>query len=602
MQAQIPKRENIPQAHKWHIEDIYSNDQLWEADFNHLNDSYVTLGSYAGTLGDSAGRLADYLILKDKLSLLLEKLYVYANQKSHENLDNNLYQDLTSRISALSTRFYSTIAYEGPELLQLPEEKLLNFIKENANLAVYGHYLKDIIRQKSHTLSKDMEELMASANDMAGTSSNVFSMLNNAELKFPIITDDQGNPTTITHGRFISLLENKDRRVRKDAFTAFYKTYFNYRNTFAALYSGNLKKDLFFREARRYPSSLAMHLDANNIPVAVYEQLINTVREHLPLMHQYVALRKQLLQLDEIHMYDLYTPIVGDVQMDIPFDKAKDIVLKGLAPLGQDYQDLLKNGFDGGWIDIYENQNKRSGAYSWGVYGIHPYVLLNYQDNLDNTFTLAHEMGHALHSYYSNHAQAYVNASYSIFVAEVASICNESLLTNYLLNTASEDNEKAYLLDHYLNSFRGTLFRQTMFAEFEKITHQMAADGQSLTADVLCRIYHQLNRDYYGPDIIIDKEIDIEWARIPHFYTPFYVYQYATGFSAATALSGKILEDGSGSVTAYKKFLSGGGSKYPIDLLREAGVDMTTREPITKALETFSLVLKQMTELLSVLQ
>lgn len=598
MQAQIPKREDIPQAYKWHIEDIYGNDQLWEEDFNHLSEAYIALGSYAGTLDGSAGRLADYLILKDELSLLLERLYTYAHHRSHEDLNNSLYQDLTARISALATRFYSTIAFEGPELLQMPEAKLLGFIKEDPRLNGYEHYLKDIIRQKPHTLSREMEELMASANDMADASSNVFSMLNDADLQFPVITDDHGDPVKITHGRFISLLENKDRRVRKDTFTAFYKTYHQYRNTFAALYSANAKKDLFFQEARHYPSSLAMYLDANNIPVAVYDQLISTVREHLPLMHQYVALRKQLLHLDEIHMYDLYTPIVQDVKMDIPFEKAKDIVLKALSPLDRDYQDLLKSGFDGGWIDIYENQNKRSGAYSGGVYGVHPYVLLNYQDNLNNTFTLAHEMGHALHSYYSNHAQDYVNASYSIFVAEVASICNESLLTNYLLNTASENNERAYLLDHYLNSFRGTLFRQTMFAEFEKITHQMAADGQSLTADVLCGIYHQLNRDYYGPDIVIDKEIDIEWARIPHFYSPFYVYQYATGFSAATALAGKILEDGAASVTAYKKFLSGGGSKYPIDLLKEAGVDMTTGEPAKKALETFSNVLKQTSELL----
>ena len=594
----IPKREDIPHAHKWNIEDIYGNDQLWEADFKRLNESYGALADYAGTLGSSADQLAKYLTLKDDLSLLLERLYVFANQKSHENLDNNLYQDLTARILTLTTQFNSAIAFESPELLLLPKEKLLGFIKENDKLALYEHYLKNMIRQKPHTLSEEMETLMAAANDMANTSANVFSMLNNADISFPTITDDLGAEVEITHGRFISLLENKDRRVRQDAFTAFYKTYSQYRNTFAALYSANVKKDLFFSEARRYPSSLAMHLDTHHIPIIVYDQLIDTVREHLPYMHQYVALRKKLLHLEEIHMYDLYTPIVGDVKMDIPFEKAKDLVHKGLSPLGSDYQDILKEGFDGGWIDIYENKNKRSGAYSWGVYGVHPYVLLNYQDNLDNTFTLAHEMGHALHSYYSNRTQEYVNASYSIFVAEVASICNESLLTNYLLNSVQNDNEKAYILDHYLNSFRGTLFRQTMFAEFEKITHQMAADGQSLTADVLCGIYHQLNRDYYGPDIVIDEEIDIEWARIPHFYTPFYVYQYATGFSAATALSGKILENGGSAVAAYKKFLCGGGSKYPIDLLKDAGVDMTTKEPVTKALEIFSQTLKQTADLL----
>ena len=598
MQTQIPKREEIPQASKWCIKDIYGNDQLWEADFNDLSVSYTKLKDYAGTLGCSSDRLADYLILKDELSLLLEKLYVYANQKSHENLADNGYQGLAARISSLSTLFLAAIAFEEPELLQIPDEQLLNFIKENEQLTRYEHYLKDILRKKSHTLSKEQEELIASANDMAGAASNIFAMLNNADIKFPVITDDQGNRIEITHGRFVSLLENKDRRVRKDTFETFYKTYNGYRNTFAAMYCANLKKDLFYSKARHYPSSLTMHLDTNNIPVKVYDQLINTVREHLPLMHQYVALRKQLLHLNEIHMYDLYTPIVKGIQMDIPFEKAKDIVLKGLSPLGEDYQALLKKGFDGGWIDVYENQNKRSGAYSWGVYGVHPYVLLNYQNNLDNTFTLAHEMGHALHSYYSNHNQDYVNSSYSIFVAEVASICNESLLTNHLLNTAASDNEKAYLLDHYLNSFRGTLFRQTMFAEFEKITHQMTADGQSLTADVLCDIYHQLNRDYYGPDIIIDHEIDIEWARIPHFYTPFYVYQYATGFSAAAALSGRISEDGTESVATYKKFLSGGSSKYPIDLLKETGVDMTTDEPVKEALEIFSHVLRQTTELL----
>lgn len=587
----LPKRSEIAQAYKWHIEDIYADDRLWKEDFEALSQAYHAIEDYEGKLGESGDMLYAYLKFKDALLIKMERLYVYANQKSHEDLAEGKYQDLAAQIGLLATQISSALSFEGPELLALGSERIEALINSTPGLAVYRHYLEDILRQKAHTLSKDMEALLSDAGDFAQTPEHLFSMFNNADLKFPVIKDENGDEVEITHGRYVSLMESKDRNVRKAAFEGLYHTYEAYRNTLAAVYGANIKKELFFAKARHYDSTLAMHLDANAVDLAVYHNLIETVHEYLPAMHAYVSLRKKLLGLDEIHMYDLYTPIVADMDMHFTFEEAKEAVLEGLRPLGEAYTALLREGFDGGWIDVYENQGKRSGAYSWGAYGVHPFVLMNFQGNLDNVFTLAHEMGHSLHTYYSNENQAYVNSSYCIFVAEVASTCNEILLMNNMLNKTADKSEKAYILNHYLETFKGTLFRQTMFAEFEKITHEMAARGETLTADILCNLYHELNVRYFGPEMVVDKEIDMEWARIPHFYTPFYVYQYATGISAASAFAKRILEEGERAVERYKQFLSGGCSKYPIDLLADAGVDMRTKEPVRNALETFAEVL-----------
>jgi oligoendopeptidase F len=443
-----------------------------------------------------------------------------------------------------------------------------------------------------------MEGLLADAGEIAEAPDNIFSMFNNADIKFPEIADESGEMVRITHGRYGQLLESADRRVRREAFEGVYATYKSYRNTLAAAFSSNVKQEAFFAKARKYNSTLEKALNAGNIPVEVYTNLVAAVHENMGLMHRYVSLRKKLLGVDELHMYDLYTPLIADVKMEIPFEEARKVVTKGLEPLGEEYAKILTEGFNHRWIDIYENENKRSGAYSWGAYGTHPFVLLNYNDTLNNVFTLAHEMGHAIHSYHSDREQPYVYAGYKIFVAEVASTCNEALLIDYMLKNTEDKKEKAYLINHFLEKFKGTLFRQTMFAEFEMITHKMVEEGESLTAEALCKVYHDLNVEYFGEDIVIDPEIDMEWSRIPHFYNAFYVYQYATGYSAAIALSRRILSKGPEAITDYIRFLSSGGSNHPIELLKAAGVDMSTKEPVNQALKMFEELLNQMDELM----
>ena len=557
------------------------------------------ISQYEGRLGESAKVLLEYLQLRDRLSLMAERLSVYAGQKSHEDLGNSKYQDLVSQAASLTSKLMEAASFEDPQLLSVGREKIEQFISEEKGLELYRQSLSNTLRMQPHTLSSEMEAMLSQLSEFADTPYNVFAMFNNADLKFPTVKDEDGSEVEITHGRYGTLMESSDRTVRKAAFEGMYHTYEKYKNTLAAVYAGNVKKEIFYAKARKYDSPRQMRLDANAVDVSVYDRLIETVHEYLPVMYEYVALRKKMLGVDELHMYDVYAPIVGDVKLHFSFEEAKKIVLEGLKPLGGDYTALLKEGFENRWIDVYENQGKRSGAYSWGVYGVHPYVLLNYQGTLDNVFTLAHEMGHALHSHYSDTNQAYVNAGYCIFVAEVASTCNEVLLMNHMINTAKDDRVKAAILNHYLDTFKGTLFRQTMFAEFEKITYEMAQRGETLTPDALCKVYHDLNVLYFGPDMVIDKEIDMEWSRIPHFYTPFYVYQYATGISAASAFAKDILENGPEAAENYKnKFLKGGCSKYPVDLLADAGVDMRTKVPVQKALETFKFVLQELKALL----
>ncbi len=590
------KREEISNEYKWCMEDIYATEELWEADYQKITDSIPLIKSFEGTLGDSAEALCKMQETHDDIHRTMEKLHVYANQRMHENTANPYYQGLVGRIQGLGVQLMEATSYIMPEILAIPEETLKEML-ESEVLAKYRTYFGRILKKKAHVLSGEMEELLAGAREIGEGPSDIFMMFNNADIKFPAIKDENDNDVEITHGRYGRFIESQNREVREAAFKGLYSSYDKFINTIAATYRANVKQSGFFAKVRKYPSSLAAALDGSAIPVSVYDNLIETVHKYLPVLHKYVSLRKDKLGVDELHMYDLYVPLLGDVDRKIPYEEAKKIVLEGLKPLGEDYQALLKEGFENGWIDVYENEGKRSGAYSWGPYGTHPYVLLNYNDSLNHTFTLAHEMGHALHSYHSDAAQDYIYAGYKIFVAEVASTCNEALLIHHLLEESKDDAEKAYLLNYFLEQFRTTLFRQTMFAEFEKIAHAKSEAGETLTAETLCDIYYNLNKQYFGDDIVVDKEIALEWARIPHFYNPFYVYQYATGFSAAIAISSKILAGEPGIVDKYKQFLSGGSSLDCIDLLKLCDVDMTEKKPVDDALKVFEAKLEEFAKL-----
>lgn len=594
----LRKREEINSEYKWAIKDLYASDDAWNQEYQKLEEMLPKLSSYEGHVAASANELYAFLTLKDEASLLLERLIVYSNQRYHEDTANAVYQRLSDRASMLAVKYEGAVSFFQSEILKLSAETLEEYYEECKELAFYKRYLKNLFRNKPHILSEQEEKLLAAVGEVAEAPSNIFSMFNNADVKFAEILNENKEKVQLTHGRYTAFLQSNNRQVRKDAFEAMYAPYIEYKNTLSALYAANLKQESFYAKARKYASSMAMELDDSNIPLEVYDNLLEVVHENLPLLHRYMDIRKKCLGVEELHMYDLYVPMVSDISMKIDFNQAKDMVKEGLKPLGKEYGAILTEGYDNGWIDIYENQGKRSGAYSWGAYGTHPYVLLNYQENLNNTFTLCHEMGHAIHSYYSDHNQQYLYAGYKIFVAEVASTCNEALLMQHLLKTTTEKQKRAYLINYQLEQFRTTLYRQTMFAEFEKITHGMVADGEPLTAESLSKIYHDLNAQYFGEDVVIDQEIDMEWARIPHFYNPFYVYQYATGYSAAIALSKRILTNGEPAVEDYVNFLKGGSSKDPIDLLKGAGVDMTKKEPVQQALSVFEELLNEMEELI----
>ena len=594
----LPTRSEIAEADKWALEDLFLTDADWEAAVKQLEEQLAQLKGYAGKVSASADALYAYLTLADETENLFEKVLVYSNEKMHEDMGNSTYQGYAAQAQAAATRLSAAEAFFEPELLAMEESRLQGFLKEDPKLEKYRILIDRIWRRKEHTLSAAGEEILAQTYEMATAPDDIFSMFNDADAKFGTIRDENGKEVELTHGRFGGFMESSDRRVRKEAFEALYQTYDQFKNTLAATYSANVKKAKFYADVRKYPSALAAALAPGNIPTEVYDNLIETVHRFLPAMYRYVALRKRALGVEELHMYDVYVPLVADQTKKIPFAEAKEIVKRGLAPMGEEYVSHLEEGFDHRWIDVYENRGKRSGAYSWGAYGTHPYVLLNYQGKLDDVFTLAHEMGHALHSWYSNANQPYVYSGYLIFVAEVASTCNESLLMQYLLKESKDKKEKAYLLNHFIDQFKGTLFRQTMFAEFEKITHEMYAKGESLTAERLCAVYMDLNRKYFGEEMVSDPQIALEWARIPHFYTEFYVYQYATGFSCAIALSKRILEMGEAGVADYMKFLKGGCSKDPIELLKMAGVDISTPKPVEDALQLFEELVSELEELL----
>ncbi|MED3916845.1 oligoendopeptidase F [Priestia megaterium] len=595
----LPSRSEIKVEDTWKLEDIFASDDAWEKEFEEVKALIPQMEKFKGKLGESAQTLYDALQEQDELTMRVSKLYTYAHMRYDQDTTNSFYQGLNDRIKTLYTQIASALSYVTPEILSIEESKIKQYMAEHKELKLYAHALDEITRERPHILSESEEALLAQASEVLGSSSNTFGMLNNADLEFPSIKDENGEEVEITHGRYIRFLESSDRRVREEAFKAVYETYGKFKNTFASTLSGTVKKDNFSARVRNYNSARHSALSTNNIPEEVYDNLVKTVNDNLHLLHRYIDLRKKVLGIEELHMYDLYTPLVKDVKMEVTYEEAKDYILKGLKPLGEDYLNVLKEGFENRWVDVHENKGKRSGAYSSGTYGTNPYILMNWQDNVNNLFTLAHEFGHSVHSYYTRKTQPYPYGDYSIFVAEVASTCNEALLNDYLLKTIDDEKQRLYLLNHYLEGFRGTVFRQTMFAEFEHDVHVRAQNGEPLTPELLTKLYYDLNKKYFGDNLVIDEEIGLEWARIPHFYYNYYVYQYATGFSAAAALSKQILEEGNAAVERYVGFLKSGSSDYPIEVLKKAGVDMTTSQPIEEALAVFEEKLTEMERLLN---
>ena len=598
MKQTIPVRADADPKYTWALEDIYPSDEAWDAAYAEAQDFPRQISTYRGRLGSSARTLLEFLQLGETISVAFDSLYGYAQRRSDEDTAVSKYQGMSSKAISLMVAVDAAGSFETPELLAIPDEKLDQFYQELPELTVYRTYLDNLRRKRAHILSDAEEKLLASAGEISQSPDTIYSMFADADLKFPPAVDSAGNEHELTHGSYIPLMHSTDRVLRKSAFQSLYSMYGKFRNTAAAILTAQVKQLKFHADARRYPSTLHMSLDSSNVPTEVYTNLIQAVHDNMQPMYRYVALRKKLLGVDELHMYDLYTPIVADADEKIPYEQAKETVLRALAPMGEDYLNILREGFDNRWIDVYENVGKCSGAYSAGL-RVHPYVLLNYADTLDSMFTLAHEMGHAIHSYLSNKNQPVIYSDYVIFVAEVASTCNEALLMQYLLNNTTDPRKRAYLINYFLEQFRTTLYRQTMFAEFELEINRRNEAGESLTAEVYNQIYHDLNVRYFGDGIVIDPEIDLEWARIPHFYYDYYVYQYATGYAAAIALSRRILREGEPAVRDYLAFLSGGCSKDPISLLRGAGVDMATTQPITEALRLFDELIDEMEQLLA---
>ena len=594
----IPERSQVPVEDTWNLADIYHSDEAWQQDLEATRALAQKLPGYAGRLGESAHTLYEYVELEQQVGEHLTELANYAQRKGDQDTRGAENQALVGKVMSLYVEISSALAFETPELLKIPQETLEQFYRDEPKLELYRRYFQIVQDQKEHILSDPEEKLLAAAGEMAQAPDDIYGKLTNADLTFPDTVDGQGNAVPLSDGSFVPTQMSEDRVLRENAFKTYYKTYGTIRNTAAAVLSAQVKQLQFFATARKYESSLAAAVAGTRVPPQVYHNLISTVNANLDKLHRYVRLRKKLLGVDELHMYDIYAPMVSGADKVISFQQAKDTVYAALAPMGEDYRAIIREGFDHRWIDVYENVGKRSGAYSAGAL-CHPYVLLNHKDNLDSMFTLAHEMGHAVHSYLSNRSQPPVYRDYVIFVAEVASTCNEALLMEYLLARTGDKKERAWLINHFLEQFKGTLYRQTMFAEFELRMGQLNAQGETLTADLLSREYKALNEKYYGPDMVSDDEIALEWARIPHFYYNYYVYQYATGYSAAIALSRRILREGEPAVKDYLGFLSGGCSKDPVDLLRGAGVDMSSPQPIQDALDLFGTLLDEMESLMA---
>ena len=580
------KRSEISDEYKWSVKDLYSSDELWNNDYEKALKSTQEKSSFEGCVMDSADTLADALSESEKDDYITERLYVYAFMRYYEDTSDGTYQQMSGRAQMLAVKMSEKYSFLVPEIMAADDDKVARFL-DSDKIKPYRHLLCDMLAKKEHTCSQKEEKLLAMASQMADSPSDIFSKFNNADVKFGKVHDEHGDEKELTSAGFSVFMESRNRNVRKEAFYALYRQYKSYINTLAASYYGNVKQAVFFANARNYESTLQMYLSGSFIPESVYTNLIDTVNNNLDKMHDYVSLRKKTLGVDELHFYDIYAPLTSDYTVKVSYENAKETVLDALKILGDDYVSQVKKGYESGWVDVYENDGKRSGAFSWGAYGTHPYIFLNYTETLNDIFTLIHETGHAMHTYYSNETQPYTYAGYKIFVAEVASTCNEVILIDYLLKHSRSDEEKKYLYGHYLEQFKGTLFRQTMFAEFEMITHRMAQDGEVLNAESLCGTYKKLNEKYFGKDMVIDEEIAYEWARIPHFYTPFYVYQYATGFSAAVAIATKIINGDKEVLHGYREFLKGGSSMHPIELLSLCKIDMSKPDVIQDALNVF---------------
>ena len=594
----IPARADVPAKDKWAIQDLFATDDDWRAALAKAKEFIPRITAFRGRLAESGAALLSFFRLDDEISLAFDALVHYAQRRSDEDTRVAAYQEMVSQVTRFAVEIQSVAAFETPELLAISDEDMNRLYAEAPELELYRLNIDRIRRRREHVLSDKEEAILAAAGEMAASPDDIYSMLNDADLKFPDAVDKDGNKHPVTHGTFIPLMQSYDRVLRKSAFDSLYSVYGQFRNTSAATLSAQLKQLLFFANVRKYPSTLDAALDGNEVPTEIYRNLIDAVHRSFAPMYRYVALRKKLLGVDELHMYDLYVPVVDGVEMKFTFEEAKEIALKALAPLGEDYLNLLREGFANGWIDVYENEGKRSGAYSAGA-RVHPYVLLNFKGTLDDVFTLVHEMGHSIHSYLSNKTQPTAYQDYVIFVAEVASTCNEALLMEYLLSVTTDKKERAYLINHFLEQFRGTLYRQTMFAEFELAANEMTQRGEGTTAEALCAMYKKLNEQYFGPEMNVDEEISLEWARIPHFYYDYYVYQYATGYAAAIALSRRILREGEAAVKDYLGFLSGGCSADPITLLRGAGVDMASPKPIEDATKLFDEMISEMEKILN---
>lgn len=594
MAKELPKRSEVKVEDTWALEDMYASVEAWEADMKKAEELADLVEAKKATVTSEAKELLETLNLYFRMEEIFDLTGNYAMRASDVDKKNAENLARTQQYMGIVVDIQSRLAFLEPAVLTLSSETLERYMKEEPRLELYRLWFEELFRTREHTLSPELEEIIAATGEMQQTPGNIFSMFTNADLEFPEITDENGEQVRITSGRFVSMQCSPDRRVRKDAFMGLYSTYRKFENTLAAMYNGQVKQLMFLARSRKYGSTLEAAVDANNVSPKVYENLVETIHENMDKMHRYVRLRKKCLGVDELHMYDVYVPMIADADRKIPYAEAKETVLKAVAPLGERYVSLIREGFENRWIDVYENQGKRGGAYSAGAYGTHPYVLLNYDHKLDDMFTLAHEMGHAMHSYFTHEAQPFVYCGYKIFVAEVASTCNEVLLVEYLLANTTDKKERAHLINHFLESFKSTVYRQTMFAEYEKTTNAMAEAGESLTADALRKVYYDLNCKYFGSAMVSDEEIGWEWCRIPHFYYNFYVYQYATGFSAAVAIARRILKEGQPAVDDYMKFLSGGCSKSPVELLKIAGVDMTTKAPIQEALNLFGELLDEM--------
>ncbi|HGM3507267.1 oligoendopeptidase F [Clostridioides sp. ZZV15-6383] len=579
-------RSTIEEKYKWKIDKMYSSKDEIEKDISKVKNLIQEVKEYKGKLSESKENLYKVLNISENASRIVQNLYVYTHMKQHEDTRINDNQGRATKTEMLSTDLGVATSYIVPEILAIEENKLNEYLKDE-KLSFYTKYIKDILRDKPHTLSEREEEILAATSELSTVPENVYDMLAYADMEFPEIEDEEGNKVKLSHSNYSLFIKSKNSRVRKDAFEGEFSTYEKYKNTFASTLYGGIKSEIFYAKTRKYNSAIEASLFSDDVSLDVYNNLISAIDESLPILNKYVELKKKFLGLNEIHMYDLYVPLTDKFDMDIPYDKAQNIILDALKPLGEEYLKVVKSAFDEGWIDVYDNEGKKGGAYSWGSYDSHPYILMSYKNDLNSLFTLIHELGHSVHSHYSRTSQPFLYSDYKIFVAEVASTLNELLLINYLLENSKSKDETIYLLNYYLEQFRTTVHRQTMFAEFEKIVHAKVENGEPLTADEFTDIYYKLNEKYYGKSAIVDKQIGIEWARIPHFYSNFYVYKYATGFSAASALSQQILSEGSTAVDRYINFLKSGGSEYPLEQLKSAGVDMAKKESIEEALNVF---------------